>query len=103
MPGVDDLDITAEPGGCLLCVKAVPGSSRDRIVGVLGSALKIATAAAPQAGRANKALARTLADALDLKPRDVILREGKTHPAKRFYITGLDPDALRHRLADLLD
>lgn len=101
MDGTASLDIRAEADGVLLAVKAVPGSSRDRVVGVLGEALKVATAAAPEAGRANQALARTLAATLGLKPRDVVLREGKTSPKKRFHLAGLSPAELRRRIEAL--
>ncbi|MGB9626422.1 MAG: DUF167 domain-containing protein, partial [Phycisphaerae bacterium] len=48
------------PGGVEVAVKVVPGSSRDRIMGVLGDALKIAVAAPPEKGKANQAVIEVL-------------------------------------------
>ena len=49
------------PSGWEIRVKAVPGSSRSRIAGVLGDRLKIQVAAPPEDGKANKAVAEVLA------------------------------------------
>ena len=64
MKGAEHLDIRDVAGGAVIAVKAVAGASRDRVVGVLGDALKIATAAAPEKGKANRAIAATLTKAL---------------------------------------
>ena len=47
-----------------LIVKVVPGSSRDRIVGKYGDALKVQVSAAPERGRANEAVIALIAIAL---------------------------------------
>lgn len=95
------LKLTAIPGGATLAVKAAPGASRDRIVGVLGDRLKVAVAAAPEKGKANKAIAAALAKALGLPVADVVLRSGATHPLKEFVIAGVTVEQLRLRLARL--
>ncbi len=99
MKGLDSLNITNTPAGAVLFVKARPGASRNRIVGVLGDALKIATIAPAEKGRANDAIARTLARTLGVKPGDVTLLSGQTHPRKQFRIAGADDRFLRDRLA----
>ena len=93
---------SADDGGVLIPVKAVPGSSRDRIVGVLGGCLKIATAQPAEKGKANKAIAGTLAEALDLPARSVTLTAGATSPRKEFHAPGLTVDQARERLARIL-
>ena len=99
MEHLDALTIRQADGGCILAVKAVPGASRDRIVGVLGDCLKVAVSAAAEKGKANKAIAAVLARALGLSARDVVLCSGPTNPRKEFHIAGLAPAELRQRLA----
>jgi len=95
------LDIRDAPGGARLAVKVVPGASRDRLVGVLGEALKIATAAAPEKGKANAAVAAVLAKSLGVNRRDVTLAAGTTSPRKEFLIAGITAEQLRSRLEQI--
>jgi uncharacterized protein (TIGR00251 family) len=101
MKDTHQLDVHDVPGGALLAVKVVPGSSRDRLAGVLGESLKIATAAPPEKGKANAAVARILARALGVGRRDVKLHAGKTSPRKEFHVAGLAAEEVRRRLAGL--
>jgi len=98
MLGADRLSIRDGASGAVLAVKVVPGSSRDRIVSVLGDCLKIATSAPAEKGRANAAVAAILARSLKVDGRDVELIAGSTSPRKEFAIRGLS----RARLAELL-
>jgi hypothetical protein len=102
MDGVEQLLIRPAAGGAVLAVKVTAGSSRDRIVGVLGECLKVATAAAPEKGKANASVAKTLAAALALGRREVILVAGASSPRKEFRIAGLSAEQLRKRLGQLL-
>jgi uncharacterized protein (TIGR00251 family) len=97
------LRIEAHPEGATVLVRAAPGASRERIVGVHGEALKIAVQAPPEKGRANERLAAVLAAAVDLGPRDVALLAGATGRDKRFLCRGLDPAELRRRVVAQLD
>jgi uncharacterized protein YggU (UPF0235/DUF167 family) len=101
MNNADKLRIRDVPGGATLGVKVVPGSSRDKVSGVLGDCLKIATSAAPEKGKANAAVAAILADALGVNPRDVRLSSGPTNPRKEFFIAGLSVEEIRSRLSIL--
>jgi uncharacterized protein (TIGR00251 family) len=93
------LNLRAAEGGCVLPVKVVPGSSRDRLAGVLGDMLKVSVSAAPEKGKANAAVAKLLAAALQIDARQVQLASGPTNPRKEFLIIGLDADTVRARLA----
>lgn len=84
------LKIEPHDGGVTISVKVVPGSSRDRIVGELGDALKIAVSAAPEGGKANRSVIRLLAAALGCAHRDVQIVSGHGKPRKRIWIRGLD-------------
>ena len=79
-------------------VRATPGASRDRIVGVLGDALKVAVSAAPEKGRANKRILELLADALGLPRRNVDLVGGETSRDKLVRILDLSSADIRKRL-----
>ena len=86
--------------GVVVPVKVVPGASRDKVAGILGDCLKITTSTAPERGKANAAVAKTLAKALNVNPRDVTLISGQTNPHKDFLVTGLSIEQCRQRLAD---
>ena len=101
MHGVGELEVRDVEGGATISVKVVPGSSRDRIAGVLGDCLKIATAAPAEKGRANRAVAAILAKALGVGAKDVELVSGTTSPRKEFIVTGLTAGHVRNKLAAL--
>ena len=85
----NNLALRDVPGGVVVPVKVVPGASRDRVVGVLGDALKVATSAAPEKGKANAAVANLLSVALDVDSRSVKLVSGASAPRKEFFVAGL--------------
>ena len=101
MKDTERLSLRATGEGVVVPVKAVPGSSRDRIIGVLGDCLKVATSAPAERGKANAAIARILAKALDVPPRAVTLMSGQTSPHKEFLIEGLSADQVRARLTGM--
>ncbi len=102
MKNAERLAIHSAEGGAVIVVKVVPGSSRERIVGVLGDALKIATSAPPEKGRANAAVVKILAKALAIDARSVELVSGAASPRKEFRVTGSSVEALRKKLQHLL-
>ena len=98
MKGFEGLSIRDVPGGAMIAVKVVPGASRDRVVGALGDALKVATSAPPERGKANAAVAAILAEALGLPRRAVELAAGASSPRKEFFARGLRAEDARRRL-----
>jgi uncharacterized protein (TIGR00251 family) len=100
MKDVDNLDIREVPAGAVIAVKAVRSTSRNRIVGVLGDCLKIATSAPAEKGKANKAIAAILAEALGADKRDVELLEGWASPRQEFRVAGMTPERVRAKLLD---
>ena len=85
-------------GGALLRVKAVPGASRSRVAGRLGDRLKVAVAAPPERGRANRELCEVVAAALGLPTRAVTLESGAGSPTKTLRIRGMTPEDVLRRL-----
>ena len=69
-------------------VKAVPGASRDAIAGLLGDRLKVRISAAPEGGKANKAIEKLIAKSLGIKPARVSVIAGKTNAEKTIRIEG---------------
>ena len=87
--------------GCVLPVRAQPGARKAGVLGEQGGALKVAVAAPPEDGRANKALTEVLRDLLNLKRSQVELLSGETSRDKKFLIRGLTRAELETRLAGL--
>ena len=80
-------------------VRAQPGAARDRVVGKLGEAWKLAVAAPPVDGKANQALIKALAAWLDVPRSDVALLRGETGRTKVFEVRSLDDAEIERRLA----
>lgn len=83
-----------------LQVKVVPGASRNRIVGMLGDALKVQVAAAPEKGKANDAVRALLAGFFGVKMGQVELISGQTQPRKTFLVNGVNDAAFQKKLRD---
>jgi len=79
--------------GLVVTVRLTPRAGRDSIDGIMHlsdgrSALKARVSAAPSDGEANSALARLLAQALHVAPRDIALVGGATSRNKRMLVKG---------------
>lgn len=92
------LDLTVSDEGVLLPVKIVPGASRTRYLGLWECRAKIAVAAPPEKGRANKAVERFLARKLGLRSSDVKIVAGHTSPVKTVRIDRVSADEVRTAL-----
>lgn len=84
-----------------IALKVVPGSTREGIAGWLGDALKVRVRAPAEAGRANAAVVRVVAEALALAPEALRIVTGGSSPRKTLEIDGLDETELRARVAAL--
>lgn len=87
-------------GGCIVAVKAVPGSSRDVVAGLLGDRIKVRVAAAPEGGKANVSIGALLAEALGISKRNVVLAHGAASAEKSFRVEGLTATEAARRLGD---
>lgn len=77
------------PDGILVRVKAVPGSSRNRVQGALGDHLKVQVSAPPEAGKANAAIEALLAELFGVPRSTVSLESGASNPRKSFKVRGV--------------
>ncbi|QDU32973.1 hypothetical protein KS4_10120 [Poriferisphaera corsica] len=75
----------------LVRIKVVPNASRTKIVGRLGDRIKIAVAAPPEAGKANKQIIALLAKTLKLPKKQIEIDTGHTQPQKTIRINTLTP------------
>jgi uncharacterized protein len=73
-----------------LKLRVAPGASRPGIVGRHGTAWKVRVAAAPEAGKANDAVVRLLADILELPVRDIEIVSGHSSRDKVVELAGID-------------
>ena len=96
------IELAVHPRGVVLPVKAHAGARQNAIVGEHGGMLRVAVTAAPEKGKANKAIADVLADALHLPKSSIELVAGETSPQKRFLLCGADESQLRIVLERIL-
>lgn len=87
--------------GAAFVVKAHPGSRREGFAGVHDGMLKVEVSAAPEKGKANKAIQKLLAKSLHLPASDLVLLSGDTQQKKRFGVRGASPEELIERIAGL--
>jgi len=82
-----------------LRLRVSPGARSAEVVGRHGEAWKVRVAAPPEAGRANEAVVRLLADTLSL-PRDAVtLVSGHGARDKIVQLAGLDSTQVERRLS----
>lgn len=87
------LPFRIDPDGVALRVRVTPKASRDAIGPVVADAqgnavLKIAVTAAPEDGKANRAVAKLLAKAWRLPKTSVEVSQGETSRSKTIRIVG---------------
>ena len=92
----------APDGGALLRVRARPGASRNGLEGIHGGALKVAVSAAPEKGKANKALLEVLARALGIRKTDLSLAKGGGSRDKWVSVHGMEPGELERKVLEAL-
>ena len=96
------ITVTAKEGAVLFAVRVSPGAARTRALGEHAGALKLAVAAAPEKGKANRAVIDFLAEALGVRKADVTVAGGETSRDKRMRVTGLDKGRVSGKLSELI-
>jgi uncharacterized protein (TIGR00251 family) len=84
--------------GCVFEIRVSPRARTNRVVGALGSAVKIRIAATPERGAANKAVIEFLADQLKIRSDDITIITGHTSRTKRIRVAGLTAKEIESRL-----
>ena len=92
--------VRSHPDGALVTVWVVPGAKRTEVVGYHGDALRVRVAAAPERGRANKAVIVLLERLLGSRVR---LAGGAGSRRKRFVVVGVAANDLVSQLRQLVN
>ena len=82
-------------------LRVKPGARRSAVVGVHGGSLKVAVAAPPERGKANRSVVALLAEILAVPEAAVTIVAGETSQDKVVALA-LDPDTVRTRLSAAL-
>ncbi len=96
------LDVRTHRGGATLRVSVRPGAPRTAVTGGHDGAVKLAVAAPPEKGKANREALRFLARALKLSRADLELLSGDSARAKVVFCRGLTSGELSARLQALI-
>ena len=96
------IELTEHPAGVILPVRAQAGASKNGIRGEQNGMLKVSVTQVAEKGKANKALAETIAKGLGLKKSQVELLTGDTQSQKKFLIRNISREGLTRRLADAM-
>ena len=81
-----------------LRLRVAPGARRSEIVGRYGDAWRVRVAAPPDRGRANDEVLQVLAEALDVRPRQLRLVAGASSRDKIVELDGIDAAEAERRL-----
>jgi len=91
------LELTETPRGTRLRLRVRAGGRSDAIVGVHGGALKLTVTAAPERGKANRAVVALLAERLGIPVSEIEIVAGTSSPDKVVQLA-LDRGGLVARL-----
>lgn len=92
------IELSTDGEAVLLPVKVVAGASRTRCLGEWDGRLKVAVAAAPEKGMANKKLASFLAQRLGVNRRQVQVVAGASSPIKTVRIEQVSAETVKAAL-----
>jgi uncharacterized protein (TIGR00251 family) len=90
-----NIPIRSDPAGAIVPVLVVPGASRTEIIGRHGDRLRVRVAAAPERGRANRAVEALLGEFFGTTATVVA---GSGSRRKQVRLAGLDPAGVAERL-----
>jgi hypothetical protein len=92
------IDCREVPGGVEFQVRVSPGARREGVQGLYGTRLKLAVAAPPDKGKANRAVEGLVARLLGVRRQDVTVVKGGTSRDKVLRVLGVTVEAVE-RLA----
>ena len=84
--------------GTLILIKAKPNARHNQINGVIDGMLKISVTAAPEKGKANKAIIKLLSKTLSLPSSRLEIVAGDTRSMKKILAIGISMTEVREKL-----
>ncbi|MBE6366871.1 MAG: DUF167 domain-containing protein [Lentisphaerae bacterium] len=90
MSQVPENAITTDGSGCRISCLVVPRASRNALIAWHDNRLKVALAAPPVDGEANKALVKFMAEVLNVSKTSISVSSGLTGRRKVIAVSGLD-------------
>ncbi len=79
-------------------LRVVPGAGRTAVIGRYGASWKLSVTAPAEAGRANDAVVRLLADIFELPSSSVSIVHGRSGRTKVAELAGIAPGAVDGRM-----
>ncbi len=92
------LELTEVKEGTRLRLRVKPGGTRNAVIGPHGGALKVSVVAAPEKGKANRAVVELLARALSVPLASIEILSGEASSDKTVLVR-LAPGEIAARLA----
>ncbi|MDR4509358.1 MAG: DUF167 domain-containing protein [Candidatus Brocadiaceae bacterium] len=96
------LDVISAHSGSIVFLKVQPGAKKNCIIGEYGGRLKVAVTAAPEKGKANKAIIKLLAETLHVHESSVSIISGESSRDKRLMIRSVTPEDVKALLSPQL-
>ena len=103
MSNVPEGAVSAVNGGCVINCLATPRASRNALVAWHDGRLKIALAAPPVEGEANKTLVKFMAEVLQVPKSSVSVASGLTGRRKAVAVSGLTVEAVKNILSNMVN
>lgn len=99
MENLDRVELNDGPEGATIKVRVKPKGRANNVIGVRGDALLVSVTAAPEQGKANRAVIEVLAEALALPKGAINIVSGEAHREKALHVSGLTADEVKARLS----
>lgn len=96
-PGRETVD------GYILPILVVPGSSREKIIGIHDGRLKLAVQATPEKGKANKAVISFLARTLKVRKQQLNIVRGQNDRLKDILVSEAETEEIHKQLGQHLN
>lgn len=94
---------SVSPEGVTFLLKVHPGGKADRLTGIHAGMLKVEVRAAPEKGKANKAVIKLLAELLQIPERGLSIVSGEKSARKKVLAESITEAELARRIACILE